>query len=86
MMSGYAGGGQRKKAPEGGREWRKARAKVAVDADARRHLIEACAFFHADRFRPAAPGCYRQQDWAEAAAEIDAVLKRRGRKGGSGKR
>jgi hypothetical protein len=86
MVSGYAGGGRIKKAPEAGRELRKARAKVAVDVDARRHLIEACAFFHADRFRPVAPGCYRQQDLADAAAEIDAVLKRSGRKGRSGKR
>jgi hypothetical protein len=79
MVSGHAGGGRRKKAPEAG-QGRKARAKLAVDADARHHLIEACAFFHANHFRPAEPGCYRQQDLAEAAAEIDAVLKRRRRK------
>ena len=86
MMSGKAGGRRKKKGPEAGREARKAYAKVAVDADARRHLIEACAFFHADRFRRAEPGCYRQQDVAEAAAEIDAVLKRRGHRGRSAKR
>jgi hypothetical protein len=86
MVSGEAKGGRRKKAPEAGRQERKGRAKPAVDADVRRHLIEACAFFHADHFRPAEPGRYREQDLAEAAAEIDAVLQRRGRKGPSVKR
>jgi hypothetical protein len=81
MVSGEAGGGRRKKAPEAERAERKGRAKLGVDADVRRHLIEACAFFHADHFRRAEPGRYREQDLAEAAAEIDAVLKRRGRKG-----
>ena len=71
MGTGRAGSGRKKKAH--------AAAKPAVGAEARRHLIEACAFFHADHFRPAQPGCYRQQDLAEAAAEIDAVLKRKGR-------
>jgi len=80
MVSGQAGGGRRKKAPGAGR------AKPVVDADVRRHLIEACAFFHADHFRPAEPGGYRQQDLAEAAAEIDAVLKHRGRKGAGTRR
>ena len=83
MVSGEATGGRRKKAREAGRQERKGRAKPAVDADVRRHLIEACAFFHADHFRPAEPGGYREQDLAEAAAEIDAVLQRRGRKGPS---
>ncbi len=86
MVTGDAGRGRRKRAPEARREGRKARAKLAVDADARRHLVEACAFFHADHFRPAEPGCYREQDVAEAAAEIDAVLKRGGRKGRDAKR
>lgn len=86
MVTGDAGGGQGKKSPAPKRQVRTARAKPAVDAEARRHLIEACAFFHADRFRPAEPGCYRQEDLAEAAAEIDAVLKHGGRKVKGGKR
>lgn len=73
MGTGSAGRGRKKKAP--------AAAKPAVDAEARRHLIEACAFFHADRFRPADGVNYRQQDLADAAAEIDTVLKRKGRAG-----
>jgi len=73
MGTGNTGSGRKKKAP--------AAVKPAVDAEARRHLIEACAFFHADRFRPAEPGSYRQQDLAEAAAEIDTVLRRKGRAG-----
>jgi hypothetical protein len=86
MVIGGAGRGRRKNAPEARRERRKARPEAVVDADERRHLIEACAFFRADHFRPAEPGCYREQDVAEAAAEIDAVLKRGGRKGTSAKR
>jgi hypothetical protein len=86
MVTGGAGRGRKKQVPEAGREGRKARAKLAVDADARRHLVEACAFFRADHFRPAEPGSYRQQDLKQAAAEIDAVLKRGGRKGTSAKR
>ena len=62
MVTGAAGGGQGKKSPAPKRQVRTARAKPAVDAEARRHLIEACAFFHADRFRPAEPGCYRQRN------------------------
>lgn len=80
MVSGSAGGGRGKRQPAS------RRAKPIVDAEARRHLVEACAFFHADRFRPAEPGSYRQQDLAEAAAEIDAVLKRKGRRGRGAKR
>jgi len=57
------------------------RAPVAVGADERRRLIEDCAFFHADRFREADPGAVRGQDFAAAAAEIDAVI-RAGKKGG----
>ncbi|MDH3286910.1 MAG: hypothetical protein OEP48_04175 [Betaproteobacteria bacterium] len=68
------------------RQAQKVRADTTVGADERRHLIEACAFFRADHFRPAEPGCYRQQDLKEAAAEIDAILKRGGRKGKGMKR
>lgn len=73
-----AGGGRirRRKSGEGRRQ------KISVAADERRHLIEACAFFRADHFRPAEPGEYRKQDLRDVAAEIDAVLKRGARKVG----
>jgi len=80
VVKAIPGGGRRKRARSPGQE------KPAVDAEVRRHLVEVCAFFHADHFRPAQPGCYRQQDLAEAAAEIDAVLKRRARRGKTTKR
>ena len=47
---------------------------VAVSADERWHLIEDCAFFHADRFRSAAPGSVRESDQRTAAAEIDGII------------
>ena len=84
MVTGDASRGGRKKAPEAKREGRKARSDLAVDADERRRLIEACAFFRADHFRLAEPGSYRQQDLKEIATEIDAVLKC-GRRKGKGK-
>ncbi len=59
----------------------KAAAKPVIGDEERRHLIEACAFFHADRFRAVEPGSYRARDVEDAAAEIDAVLKRGARKG-----
>lgn len=73
-----AGGGRigRRKSAEA------CRSGVSVQAEERRHLIEACAFFRADHFRPAEPGAYRQQDLEDAAAEIDGVLKRGARKSG----
>jgi hypothetical protein len=49
-----------------------------VDEDERRHLIDACAFFRAERFRVAGPGSIRGEDMRKAAADVDAVLKRRG--------
>lgn len=52
---------------------------VAVDAEAREHLVEACAFFRADRFREADPAHLRTQDRKDAAVKIDAVLARRKR-------
>jgi hypothetical protein len=79
-MAGDAGRGRRKSVPEARGEGRKARPKVTVDVHERRHLIEACAFFRADRFRPAEPGSYREQDLKDVAAEIDAVLARGDRK------
>ena len=60
---------------------RKAVSKPVIGDEERRHLIEACAFFHADHFRAVEPGTYRAQDVEDAAAEIDAVLKRGARKG-----
>jgi len=51
----------------------------AVDEEQRRHLIEACAFFRAQRFRECEPGHYREQDVRAAASEIDAAI-RAGRK------
>jgi hypothetical protein len=60
---------------------RKVRARPAVDDEQRRHLIEACAFFRAERFRECEPGHVREQDVRAAASEIDAVI-RPGRKRG----
>ena len=61
------------------------RAAIAVDEEQRRHLIEDCAFFRADRFREAAPGSIREQDLKEVAVAIDAALgaggRRRGKRG-----
>jgi hypothetical protein len=47
---------------------------VAVDAEERAHLVRACAFFRADRFRDADPRHLRAQDRADVTADIDAVL------------
>jgi len=52
---------------------------VRVDEEERRHLINACAFFRAERFRVAEPGSIREQDVRKAAQDIDAALKRRGK-------
>jgi hypothetical protein len=52
---------------------------VAVDAEEREHLVRACAFFRADRFRDADPDHLRAQDRKDAAVEIDAALGRRKR-------
>jgi hypothetical protein len=52
---------------------------VRVDEEERRHLIGACAFFRAERFRVAEPGCIREQDVQKAAADVDAALKGRGK-------
>lgn len=49
---------------------------IAVDAEEREHLVRACAFFRADRFRAAEPGRVRARDFKDAAAVIDAVLER----------
>ena len=81
MVTAGPGRSRTKKAAEAGRESRKTRPRLAIGSEERQHLIEACAFFHADHFRPAEPGSVRAQDLKEAAAEIDAVLKRGTRKG-----
>lgn len=50
---------------------------VRVDADERLHLINACAFFRAERFRAADPGSIRGDDVQKAAKDVDAALKGR---------
>ena len=75
------GGGVGRRGKQGALSRRRA-APIAVESEERWHLVEACAFFRADHFRPAAPGSCREQDLKEVAAEIDAVLKRRAGKGG----
>jgi hypothetical protein len=52
---------------------------VRVDAEERLHLINACAFFRAERFRATAPGRIRGGDVKQAARDIDRALKGRGR-------
>ena len=58
----------------------RAPASVAVDEEERRHLIECCAFFRAERFREAEPGHIREQDKKAAAAAIDAAIRAARRK------
>ncbi len=62
-----------KAAPAAG-SGRTPRPAVSVDEEQRRHLIECCAFFRAQRFREAAPGRYREQDLRAAADAIDSVI------------
>lgn len=81
MMAATRGRGQMRKSAGAVRERRKSVSRPAIGSDERQHLVEACAFFHAEHFRPVEPGSYRAQDLKDAAAEIDAVLKRRARKG-----
>jgi len=50
---------------------------LRVDDDERLHLINACAFFRAERFRAADPASIRGEDVRKAAREVDAVLQRR---------
>jgi hypothetical protein len=50
---------------------------VRVDEEERLHLINACAFFKAERFRRTEPGSIREQDVRKAAAAVDAALKGR---------
>ena len=50
---------------------------VRVDADERLHLINACAFFRADRFRAAQPGSVRGEDVQQAARDVDTALQGR---------
>lgn len=50
-------------------------AAIEVDEEQRRHLIECCAFFRAQRFRDSGPKQYRKQDLRAAAAEIDSVIR-----------
>ncbi|HEY7741470.1 MAG TPA: hypothetical protein VIA19_00360 [Burkholderiales bacterium] len=50
---------------------------LRVDEDERLHLIKACAFFRAERFRAADPATIRGEDVRKAAREVDSVLKGR---------
>jgi hypothetical protein len=72
---GVAGHGKGQRQRTGGAAARGAQARPAVDAEQRRHLIEACAFFRAEQFRPCEPGEIRGEDVRAAAAEIDAVIR-----------
>ena len=81
MVTAGSTRGRKKMASGAGRESRKAGPRLAVGGAERQHLVEACAFFRADHYRPAKPGSVRAQDLKDAAAEIDAVLKRRAGKG-----
>jgi hypothetical protein len=81
MVTAGQGRSRKKKAPGAGRESRKTGPRLAIGGKERQHLIEACAFFRADHFRAAEPGSLRAQDLKDAAAEIDAVLKRGAQKG-----
>lgn len=75
MIAGKPGAARRGKAADAGRPV----AKVVVEEDERRHLVEDCAFFRAARFRAARPGSCREQDLKAAAADVDAAI-RAGRK------
>ena len=73
-MAGATGGRSRTR-KGAGRGRRKLARRPKIGNEERRHLVEACAFFHADRFRPVEPGTIRAQDLKDAATEIDGVLK-----------
>lgn len=47
---------------------------VRVGDEERLHLINACAFFRAERFREADPGSIRGEDMRKAARDVDAAL------------
>jgi hypothetical protein len=65
------------KARTRGAKSRRSAAAIAVSDEERRHLIEDIAYFHAERYRSVEPGECREEDRRRAAAEVDAVLKRR---------
>ena len=71
MIAGKPGAARRGKAADASTRV----AKVVVEEDERRHLVEDCAFFRAARFRAASPGSYREQDLRAAAAAIDAAIR-----------
>lgn len=50
---------------------------LRVDDEERLHLINACAFFRAERFRAADPGSIRGEDVLKAARDVDAALRGR---------
>ena len=68
----------RARATAAGSEPRLCGCGVRVDAEERLHLINACAFFRAERYREADPESIRGEDVQKAARDVDAAL--RGRK------
>jgi hypothetical protein len=50
-------------------------AAVDIDEEQRRHLIECCAFFRAQRYRESGPGRYRKVDLRAARADIDRIIR-----------
>lgn len=69
----------RRSVPKAGRPARSRgpRSPIVVTEEERRHLIEDVAYFHAERYRVVGAGECRDDDRRRAAAEVDAVLKRR---------
>jgi len=68
---------RRRAGSPGGRSSAPGRARVVVKGEERRRLIDDIAYFHAERFRPVEGQGIREEDRREAAAEIEAVLRRR---------
>jgi hypothetical protein len=54
---------------------RRKAARVELDEEQRRHLIECCAFFRAQRFREADPGHLRKDDVQAAAHDLEAAIR-----------
>lgn len=54
---------------------RRKAARLELDEEQRRHLIECCAFFRAQRFREADPGHLRKDDLQAAAHDVEAATR-----------
>ena len=69
----------RRSVPRAGRPARSRRSgtPIVVTEEERSRLIEDIAYFHAERYRVVGAGECRDEDRRRAAAEVDAVLKRR---------